>query len=38
MVYTPGRYTLRDYLRTGVPVSLTYSALVLLLTPLVFPF
>ena len=38
MVYTPGRYTLTDYLRTGVPVSLTYSALVLLLTPLVFPF
>jgi len=38
MVYTPGRYTLGDYLRTGLPVSLTYSALVLLLTPLVFPF
>ena len=38
MVYTPGRYTLGDYLRTGLPVSITYSALVLLLTPLVFPF
>ena len=38
MVYSPGCYTMRDYLRTGIPVSLTYSALVLLLTPLVFPF
>ena len=38
MVYTPGRYTLGDYLRTGIPISLTYSTLVLVLTPLVFPF
>ena len=38
MVYSPGCYTMRDYLRTGIPVSLSYSALVLLLTPLAFPF
>jgi di/tricarboxylate transporter len=38
MVYTPGRYRMSDYLRTGWPVTLVYSAAVLLLTPLVFPF
>lgn len=38
MVYTPGRYRMTDFLRLGVPVSLTYSAVVLLLLPLMFPF
>lgn len=38
MVYSPGRYRISDFLKTGLPVSLTYSAGVLLLTPLVFPF
>ncbi|SEQ02604.1 Di-and tricarboxylate transporter [Ectothiorhodospira magna] len=38
MVYTPGRYRISDFLKTGLPVSLTYSAGVLLLTPWVFPF
>lgn len=38
MVYSPGRYQISDFLKTGLPVSLTYSAGVLLLTPLVFPF
>ncbi|GAB2730535.1 SLC13 family permease [Halomonas garicola] len=38
MVYSPGRYRISDFLRTGLPVSLTYSAGVLVLTPLVFPF
>ncbi len=38
MVYSPGRYSMGDFLRVGLPVSLTYSAAVLLLTPLVFPF
>ncbi|MGM0927699.1 MAG: SLC13 family permease [Pseudomonadota bacterium] len=38
MVYSPGRYKISDFLKTGLPVSLTYSAGVLLLTPLVFPF
>lgn len=38
MVYSPGRYRMRDFFKTGLPVSLTYSAGVLTLTPLVFPF
>lgn len=38
MVYSPGRYQISDFLKTGLPVSLTYSAGVLVLTPLVFPF
>jgi len=37
MVYSAGRYRMRDFLRAGLPVSLTYSVLVLLLVPLVFP-
>nr|WP_298249143.1 SLC13 family permease [uncultured Halomonas sp.] len=38
MVYSPGRYRIQDFLQTGLPVSLTYSAGVLVLTPIVFPF
>ncbi|WP_163560412.1 SLC13 family permease [Halomonas sp. NO4] len=38
MVYSPGRYQISDFLKTGLPVSLAYSAGVLALTPLVFPF
>lgn len=38
MVYSPGRYRISDFLKTGLPVSLVYSAGVLVLTPLVFPF
>ena len=38
MVYSPGRYRLQDYLKTGLPVSLMYTAAVLILTPWVFPF
>ncbi|WP_404297344.1 SLC13 family permease [Halomonas sp.] len=38
MVFSPGRYEVRDFLKTGLPVSLTYSVAVLVLTPLVFPF
>ncbi|WP_235937025.1 hypothetical protein [Vreelandella azerica] len=38
MVYSPGRYRISDFLKTGLPVSLVYSAAVLILTPLVFPF
>jgi len=38
MVYSPGRYKITDFLKIGLPVSLTYSAAVLLITPLVFPF
>lgn len=38
MVYSPGRYSMGDFLRVGFPVSLTYSAAVLIITPQVFPF
>ena len=38
MVYSPGRYRVMDYIRSGLPISLLYSAGVLLLVPLVFPF
>ncbi|MEC4766708.1 SLC13 family permease [Halomonas sp. CUBES01] len=38
MVYSPGRYRVRGFLKAGAPVSLVYSAAVLILTPLVFPF
>ncbi|PSJ48045.1 SLC13 family permease [Zobellella endophytica] len=38
MVYSPGRYRMVDYLKTGLPVSLLYSAGVILLVPVVFPF
>jgi di/tricarboxylate transporter len=38
MVYSPGRYRLQDYLKTGLPVSVMYSLTVLILTPIIFPF
>ncbi|WP_062374918.1 SLC13 family permease [Halomonas sp. KX33721] len=38
MVYSPGRYKITDFFKIGLPISLTYSAAVLLITPLVFPF
>lgn len=38
MVYSPGRYRLTDFLRAGLPISVLYSAGVLLLVPRVFPF
>ncbi|QOR37438.1 SLC13 family permease [Billgrantia diversa] len=38
MVYSPGRYRIADFIRIGLPVSLVYSAAVLVLTPMVFPF
>ncbi|MCK9985539.1 MAG: hypothetical protein AzoDbin1_02011 [Azoarcus sp.] len=38
MVMSPGRYRTLDFLRIGLPVSLTYSAAVLLLVPVFFPF
>jgi di/tricarboxylate transporter len=38
MVYSAGRYRMRDFLRAGLPVSITYSVVVLALVPLVFPF
>jgi di/tricarboxylate transporter len=38
MVYSPGRYRVRDFLRAGLPVSLTYAAVTLTLVPVFFPF
>jgi len=38
MVYSAGNYHFRDYLRIGIPLSLVYSAVVIYMIPLVFPF
>ncbi|MCO4800024.1 MAG: SLC13 family permease [Colwelliaceae bacterium] len=38
MVYNAGNYSLKDFVCFGVPVSLAYSIIVLLLLPIVFPF
>ncbi len=38
MVQNIGGYALRDYVRAGLPLSLVYSAVVILLLPVVFPF
>jgi di/tricarboxylate transporter len=38
MVMSPGRYRMADFLRAGLPVSITYSVVVLVLTPMFFPF
>ncbi|MBU2925760.1 SLC13 family permease [Colwellia sp. 1_MG-2023] len=38
MVYNAGNYQLGDFVKFGLPVSITYSATVLLMIPLVFPF
>lgn len=38
MVFNASQYRLRDFVRSGVPVALTYITLSVLLIPLVFPF
>jgi len=38
MVFTPGRYRVMDFVRVGLPVSLVYSLIALVLVPVVFPF
>ncbi|TDG13652.1 SLC13 family permease [Seongchinamella unica] len=38
MVQNLGGYSLKDYFRTGLPVSVVYSAAVIVLLPRVFPF
>ena len=38
MVQNLGSYTLADYFRMGLPLSIAYSALVLFMIPRVFPF
>ncbi len=38
LVYSVGNYKLTDYVRIGVPISIVYSVLVLILIPVFFPF
>ncbi|WOH39016.1 SLC13 family permease [Thalassotalea fonticola] len=38
MVYNAGNYRLKDFVRVGLPISITYSAVVLYMIPLIFPF
>ena len=38
MVYSPGRYRMMDFIKIGLPISVIYSAGVMTLVPLVFPF
>ncbi|MDN3652667.1 SLC13 family permease [Thalassotalea ponticola] len=38
MVFNAGHYQLKEFLKMGIPVSLTYSAVVLYMIPVVFPF
>lgn len=38
MVFSPGRYRVMDFVRTGIPMSLVYGLLVILLVPVYFPF
>lgn len=38
MVYNAGNYTMSDFVKFGIPISMTYSAVVLAMIPLVFPF
>ena len=38
MVYNAGNYSLGDFVKFGIPISITYSAVVLVMIPIVFPF
>jgi di/tricarboxylate transporter len=38
MVQNLGGYTLKDYFRAGLPLSITYSVIVIVMIPMVFPF
>ncbi|WP_431685871.1 SLC13 family permease [Hahella sp. NBU794] len=38
MVYSAGNYRFLDYIKAGAPVALVYGVMVVLLTPLFFPF
>lgn len=38
MVYSVGRYNIRDYFRAGTPVLVAYSVTAVLMIPVVFPF
>ncbi|MCD9542804.1 TRAP transporter large permease subunit [Photobacterium carnosum] len=38
LVYSVGNYKIRDYIKLGLPLSIVYSTVVLILIPVVFPF
>ena len=38
MVYSVGKYRITDYLKTGLPISITYAAVALTMIPLIYPF
>lgn len=38
MVYSAGNYTVKDYLKLGLPVSIVYSITAIVMIPLVYPF
>lgn len=38
MVYSAGRYRFSDYVRYGIPMSMIYSLIVILMLPRIFPF
>ncbi|MDD2782530.1 SLC13 family permease, partial [Sulfuricurvum sp.] len=38
MVFSVGGYSLKDFFKIGVPVSIVYSAVAIIMIPLVFPF
>ena len=38
MVQNLGGYSMRDYFKTGLPMSVVYSVVVLVLVPILFPF
>lgn len=38
MIYSVGKYRVQDYLKTGLPISLTYTAVALFTIPRVYPF
>jgi di/tricarboxylate transporter len=38
MVYNAGHYTLSDFVKFGLPVSIIYSTITLIMIPIVFPF
>lgn len=38
MVMSPGRYTLRDFVRAGLPIALVFQAVALVTVPMFFPF
>lgn len=38
MVMSPGRYTLKDFLRAGLPIALVFQVVALITVPIFFPF